>query len=322
MKDLLNIPAETLRGFGIVGWGHTTETLPRSFATFETWAAESREHLPFLLNGKSAQYRADLKAWYPAAQSALVFMFSYAPAKKVLRSESFHRIAGYALGFDGADYHAVVKARLFEVARLLKQDYDFEWKFTHDTEPVLERDLAYRAGLGWFGKNSMLIHRQHGSYFIIGSLILDRVLPLEAPEVDTDHCGQCRLCVDACPTDAIDPETRTIRAKQCISTWTIEDRSADTPAPVGLETAREEIFGCDICQDVCPWNGKPLERVTAQIGEGARRWMTFFGRDLGEIGVQLSWVTNRAFLRLMEGTAFARPGRRAFLRSIGYWMKR
>ena len=322
MKDLLNISADTLRSLGIVDWGYTTETLPRSFTAFEAWAQDAKEHLPFLVKDKASVYRSDLKAWYPEAQSALVFLFSYAPTKKAMHKENFHRVAAYALGFDGEDYHPVIKKRLNEIAEILQREHSFGWKFTHDTEPVLERDLAFRAGLGWFGKNSMMINRQHGSYFIIGSLILNKKLPLNNPLADSDHCGQCKLCVDACPTDAIDPVTRTIKVKDCISTWTIEDRKDESGAPHGTENARGEIFGCDIIEDVCPWNGTPLDKIAPLMSAKARKWMDFFSRDFGEIAVQFSWITNRGFLRFMEGTVFARPGRPAFLRTLAFWMKR
>lgn len=322
MKDLLNIPAETLQSLGIVDWGYTTETLPRSFSNFEIWAKEAKEHLPFLVKDKASHYRSDLKAWYPEAQSALVFLFSYAPTKKAMLKDNFYRVAGYSLGFNGEDYHPIVKSRIAEIAKLLKEQNSFEWKFTHDTEPVLERDLAFRAGLGWFGKNSMLISRQHGSYFIIGSLILNRSLPIENATVDTDHCGQCRLCVDACPTDAIEPTTRTIKVKDCISTWSIEDRSGETSAPKGTENGRGEIFGCDICQDVCPWNGKPVDKIEPHLSEASKKWIKFFSRDLKEIVDELSLITNRGYLRLMDNTVFGRPGRPSLLRTLTFWMKR
>lgn len=322
MKELLHIPARKLSDLGIVEWGYTDQTTPLSFDRFETWSVQAQKHLPFLLKGKAGAYRSDLKVWYPQSQAALVFLFSYAPTKKAMLAEKFYKVAGYSLGFDGKDYHPVLKERLHTIARMLQTNIEFEYKFTHDTEPVLERDLAFRAGLGWFGKNSMLIHRQHGSYFLIGSLILDRPLELTPALTDTDHCGQCRLCVDQCPTAAIDVETRTLFVEKCISTWTIEDRSADTPAPAGFHEARGEVFGCDICQDVCPWNQKPLDKISAALSDGARHWMKFFQTDVGELAVKLSWMTNRGFLRFMENTVFARPGRPSLLRTLAFWMKR
>lgn len=322
MRDLLHISARELSTLGIVDWGYTTELKPRSFDRFEAWLPSAEASLPFLNSGKAKAYRSDLTVWWPEARSALVFLFSYAEAKRALLDENQHRVAAYSLAFDGLDYHPVLKEHLGTVAKRLQQHLTFDWKHSHDTEPILERDLAQRAGLGWFGKNSMLIHRQHGSYFMIGALILNRELSLEAPQVDTDHCGQCRLCVEACPTDAIDPLARTIKVRQCISAWTIEDRDGDSVAPQGLEKSRGEVFGCDICQDVCPWNQRPLERVVGKLGPGARRWLEFFSRDPGEIAGQVAWITNRAYLRLTEGTVFGRPGRKALLRTLAFWMKR
>ena len=322
MKDLFHIPAARLRELGVVDWGYTTETVPRSAARFNDWLALNKESLPFLAQGRAAEFRQDLKVWWPEAQAALVFLFSYAPAKKALLAENDTRVAGYALGFDGLDYHPVMKARLATIAADLQAQVPFNWKHTHDTEPVLERDLAHRSGLGWFGKNAMHISRQHGSYHLIGGMVLDRALPLDVGTPVPDHCGSCRACVDACPTDAIDPVARTIIARQCISTWTIEERSMDVASPAGLEKARGEVFGCDICQDVCPWNHKALGAVGSSLGEGARRWRDFFRLSHGEIAGRLAWMTNRGYLRFTEGSPFGRPGRPALLRTLAFWMKR
>lgn len=322
MKDLLHIPAARLRELGVVDWGYTNETKPRSAIRFLDWLEINRGTLPFLASGKAAEYREDLKVWWPEAHSALVFLFNYAPAKKSLLESGDTKVAGYTLAFDGFDYHPVMKARLGIIAQELQKEIPLNWKHTHDTEPVLERDLAHRAGLGWFGKNAMHISRQHGSYHMIGCLVLDRLLELSAGTTVMDHCGTCRACVDACPTDAINPETRTITAAKCISTWTIEDRSADIPAPAGLENARGEVFGCDICQDVCPWNHKALTGVAASLSEGGKRWRDYFRMEPGELAVNFSWMTNRGFLRFFEGTPFGRPGRPSMLRTLAFWMRR
>src|SRR5690606_23512538 len=113
-------------------------------------------------------------------------------------------------------------------------------------------------------KNSMLINRKEGSYFIIGSILLNQKLQLEETTPDVDHCGKCTACAEACPTNAIDVETRTINAPLCISTFTIEIFK-DAEAPEGFDKSRGEIFGCDICQDICPWNRKPLSRVIGEL---------------------------------------------------------
>ncbi len=324
MKDLFQIPAEELRRLGIVDWGYTEELVPASFERFRSWLGENRGVLPFLELEKNVSYRSRLDAYFPQAKSALVFLFGYAPAKRALLDAAQTRIAAYALGFDGEDYHAVMKRRLRQILERLQEHHPtpIDYRISHDTEAVLERDLAYRAGLGWFGKNSMLIARQHGSYFMLGSLLLDRRLALPERERVADHCGTCRACVDACPTRAIDPETRTLVLKDCISAWTIEVRDEAAAAPPGTENARGELFGCDICQDVCPWNTKPLADATPQLGPTAQTWASFFHRDLREVVSDILPLTNRAFLRFVEDTALGRPGRKAWLRTLSFWLKR
>ena len=165
------------------------------------------------------------------------------------------KLASYSLGFEGMDYHHILRDSLQKISLEIKKIYP-NCIFSHslDIQPVLERDLAARAGLGWFGKNSMFISRQEGSFVMLGSLFLSTTLPLKEGRIETDHCGTCTRCIDLCPTKAIDPETRTLQSEKCISTFTIELFKEDKVAPLGMDQANGEIFGCDICQDVCPWN--------------------------------------------------------------------
>lgn len=317
MKPLLQISPRDLESFGIVDWGYTTELKSQSYKSFTTWLIENHEALPYLGTQQSIHHRADTSSWFPEAQSAIVFLFDYTPAKKELLG--FPKVASYALAFDGQDYHVLLKRRLHELAALLGlKDY----KLSLDTQPIMERDLAFRAGLGWFGKNAMLIHPQHGSYFLIGSLILSQKLALDTPaSLEPDHCGNCRACVDACPTQAIDVTTRTLSAKKCISTWTIEDHREDTPSIPGLETARGEIFGCDICQDVCPWNRKPLERVTGFLGEQARHWRDWYHQSPKLLLETVQGMSGRAVERFFSDTPFMRSGKKTLVRVLKFWLK-
>jgi epoxyqueuosine reductase len=305
-----------LAELGVVDWGYTTEAVPRSLEHFEKWIEDGLQRPLGYLADHRRHLRRDLRHVFPEFRSALVFLFSYRPAKKWMLDQGQHQVASYALGFEGEDYHRALKERLAKI----KDHFFSEAKvfYSLDAQPVLERDLAYRAGLGWFGKNSMLIHRKEGSYFIIGSLLLDRELPLDEAQIDIDHCGSCVACVEACPTKAIDPESRTLIASQCISTFTIE-LFKEAPSPKGMENSRGEIFGCDICQDVCPWNNKPLQRTEGFLSlkpsyAFLRSW--FFDWPREKMASMILDETNRGLKRKLYGTPFDRPGREGWLKNL------
>jgi epoxyqueuosine reductase len=160
----------------------------------------------------------------------------------------YSRVAAYA---QGPDYHRHIWDRLNELAAWLMAEVPGSYAHgVTDTAPLLERDFARRAGLGWFGKNTMLINRNRGSYFFLASLLTSLELPANDPE-PANHCGTCTACLDACPTQAF-VEPGTLDARKCISYLTIELR---TPIPEPLrEAVGDWIFGCDVCQQVCPWN--------------------------------------------------------------------
>jgi len=175
-----------------------------------------------------------------------------------------------------------------------------------DTAPVLERAWAQRAGLGWIGKNSMLITKDSGSYFFIGELIIDLELAYDTPEV-YDLCGHCTKCVDACPTHAI-VKDRVVDATRCISYWTIEYKGNEFPAE-SPENFNKWIFGCDICQDVCPWNrnAKP-HRVGDFIPDPKVLRLTT---------VEWDQMTEEEFHPLFGHTALMRAGYKGIKRNLG-----
>lgn len=174
------------------------------------------------------------------------------------------RIARYARG---RDYHTVLRKRLIRLVEELRAEFpeagEGAFRVFTDTAPVMERELAARAGLGWTGKHTLLIHPKVGSYFLLGGILttLDLVPP-ETQTVVTDHCGSCTRCIDACPTGAITPYS--VDARKCVSYLTIERREPVDPRY--FEGFREWVYGCDICQEVCPHNSV---RGQAPLGKAA-----------------------------------------------------
>lgn len=312
-------PTALLKELGILEWGYTEESKPTTYDRYESWVSSGHSSPLGYLSDHRKNLREDIKNIFPQFQSALVFLFSYQAPKKWLVENEKHQVAAYSLGFEGEDYHHHLKRKLELLSEHLKKTRgDLEVMISLDAQPVLERDLAHRAGLGWFGKNSMLIHQREGSYFLIGSLLLDTKLNEVQATVDTDHCGQCLACVEACPTQAIDPINRTLTANKCISTFTIE-MMKDVSPPVGFEKSRGEVFGCDICQDVCPWNKKVMQRVSGILNlrqnlSFLRDWL--LDPQFIELRKYLEQSTNRGFKKKFFGTAFDRPGKVGWLKNF------
>ena len=160
------------------------------------------------------------------------------------------RVARYA--WSGQDYHDVLRIRLKQVAgELNKATPQARTRVVVDTAPLLERDFARLAGIGWFGKNTMLISPQIGSWFFLGAVLTDQQLEYDVP-FESDHCGICTRCLDACPTDAF-PQPGVLDSGRCISYHTIENRDGTVPNDFAARFG-SWVFGCDICQEVCPWN--------------------------------------------------------------------
>jgi len=271
--------------------------------------------------------RSKYSNYFQEYQSAIVFLFDYQQIKNYLNSfylsgkSNGLKIASYALGYSGLDYHFVIRQYLEQIQASLEQRINgLKCLQALDVHPVLERDLAFQAGLGFFGKNSNLINIKYGSYFIIGSLLLNQKLEISQREVDIDHCGTCTKCIDLCPTIAIDNKTRTINVSKCISTYTIEYFKDDQIPPEGMKQAGGEIFGCDICQDVCPWNLKQVNTLPLELDEKFEELINFFlSRPLKQIIDDLESMSNNKFKRVFKGTAFERTGRVGVLKNIKFW---
>jgi epoxyqueuosine reductase len=191
--------------------------------------------------------RIDPTKLVPGAKSVITLLLNYFPDQ--VQAENTPKIAKYAYG---NDYHDVIRAKMNEFLFMLREELgDIDGRGFVDSAPVLERSWAVRSGLGWVGKNGNLINKQSGSFFFIATLITD--LELEYDDAFAkDFCGSCKRCVDACPTDAIVNAT-VIDGSKCISYLTIELKD-ELIAPEFKDKMEGWMFGCDICQDVCPWN--------------------------------------------------------------------
>jgi epoxyqueuosine reductase len=255
--------------------------------------------------GKDPGRRSDPKVVWPEAASILVVGLNYhtwEPAPEARLDPCRGQIARYALG---DDYHDVIAVKLASVLEWAQERAGPELlgRIYVDTGPLLERDLAARAGLGWFGKNTCLLDRRQGSYFFLGALLLNLELPADRPV--TAHCGSCTRCLDLCPTSAF-LAPYVLDARRCISYLTIELRG---PIPRELRPlVGNWIFGCDICQEVCPWNRK------AEIGTEPR----FAPRDSLQTPelIPLLEMTQEEFSATFRRSAVKRTKRRGFLRNV------
>ncbi len=219
------------------------------FERYQSWVDRGYAGRMGYLTDQRAAARATPRNILPSAQSVLVvgkrYNNSYAP-------QAGGRIARYAAG---RDYHFVLKGALEGVVERLLERQAFEYRVCVDSAPLLERSLARQAGLGWIGRNTCLINEPQGSWFFLAEVLLS--LPLEPGSPPADRCGTCTRCIQACPTGAIVPEGDgwTVDARRCISYLTIELRG---PIPEELAPGvGDHVFGCDICQEVCPWNSSP-----------------------------------------------------------------
>ncbi len=219
------------------------------------------------------------------------------------RAEGDVRVARYAWG--SVDYHDLLKARLKPVAASIRHEMpEARTRIVVDTAPLLERDFARVAGIGWFGKNTMLISRQMGSWFLLGAILTDAELQYDNA-FEVDHCGTCTRCLDACPTQAF-PEPGVLDARRCISYQTIENRFQ--PVPEGLREGHGNwLFGCDVCQDVCPWN-----RFAKHSDEsGFQKRAELHGLDC----LAILDLNEQDFQKLFGKTPLSRSGRAGLLRN-------
>jgi len=285
------------QGFTLAGI--TTPDPPEHLTAFEQWLQAGRHgEMAYLARESTRRQRADPRQLLPECEAILVLGMPYYSSK-----QGIGRIASYAWG---EDYHHVVPERIGALVAFLEtwlgRPVPHRW-YT-DSGPLLERDLAQRAGLGWIGRNTCLINPRQGSYFFLAELLLDVALQPDPP-FTADHCGACRRCIDACPTGCIRPD-RTLDARQCISYLTIEQKG-DIP-PELRPRLGNWVFGCDICQQVCPWN-----RFAPEQGDSA------FAPRPGVLAPELTaelGLSEAEFKRKFAGSPVLRAKRRGYLRNV------
>lgn len=239
-------------GFALCGVTPAVE--PSGYSRFSEWLDQGHSGEMHYLPDRREAYRHPDSILQDVTSIVMLGM-DYATVKPAPCNSGQGRIARYAWG--DTDYHDLIKSRLrelesqfFDTFKQLVQDKTLKVRTVVDTAPLLEREFAQLAGLGWFGKNTMLLNKSRGSYFFLAALLSNIELDYDPP-FSASHCGTCTACLDACPTNAF-PEAGVLDATRCISYLTIEHRSS-IPAEFRKDIG-EWFFGCDVCQEVCPWN--------------------------------------------------------------------
>ncbi len=296
---------EEARRLGFALAGITTPEPPAHFDVFKRWIEAGRHgDMHYLATERSLQRRSDPRQILPECRSILVLAMRY-PASRPPAPQpvACGQIASYAWG---EDYHLVLEERLQALADFITAQVGREvpYRYYTDTGPILERDLAQRAGLGWIGRNTCLIHPRYGSYFLLAEILLGIELAPDPP-FSTDHCGRCTRCIEACPTQCILPN-RTLDARRCISYLTIENKG-EIPEEL-RPLVGNWVFGCDECQRVCPWNRFADPDGHPALAANASRAYPILREELS--------LTAEGFAARFRRSPVKRAKRRGYLRNV------
>lgn len=294
-----------LEGAGVDHYGFSPLKRPLNINFYKDWLNEGfhgemeylERHLPI---------KEDPSRLLEKSKWAIVVAKSYLPTPEPTQEDFFLkevRIANYA---KGKDYHLYFKAELDKIIVKLRDHFpNHNFVSFTDSGPVLERDLAFQAGLGWYGKNTCLIHKDKGSFFFIGEIITSLELGI-VRDTHPDRCGQCTRCIEACPTDAL-VEPYKLDATKCISYWTIESKKI-APKPIRKKMG-DWLFGCDICQSVCPWNEKAFGKEM-MLPEQAEVKNSVEGKIPEGLIQELGFIlqsSSKKLEKLSFGTPLSRP---------------
>ena len=284
LEDLL----QEARNLGFYSLGVSRAGVSPHADRFMNWI-DNGMHAGMEWMKKNTERRLDPTLTLEGAQSIVMVCLPYSDQPEL--NDSAPRIARYARG---RDYHKVMAPLLKKLSHYISDSGKWKTWYCVDSSPILERDWAEISGLGWIGKNGLLIDREIGSWFFLGGIVTDRTYPTTTPV--TDHCGSCTRCIDACPTSAI-VKPRSIDARKCISYWTIEHRG-ELPKEASLHGW---LFGCDICQEVCPWNSRPA-RISPEIHEDLKP------RSAPESAEKILDLSHEQYLEFFAGTPVTRTG--------------
>lgn len=255
--------------------------------------------------GERTAERADPQTLWREARTVVSLAINYAPASDPLKILEHDERAAISVYAQGRDYHEVMKSKLKALGRFIWDTYRHDLKVFVDTAPLMEKPTAQAVGHGWQGKHTNLVSRRFGSWLFLGEILLSVDLPADSPE--NDHCGQCRACLDICPTDAF-PAPYRLEARRCISYLTIEHEG-----PIDRELRPllgNRIYGCDDCLAVCPWN---------KFAKEARETALMPRRELdAPLLSELAALDDAAFRTRFAGTAVKRIGRDRFVRNVAY----
>ncbi len=244
-------------GFDRVGFADAGET--PGAEEFSAWIDRGYAgNMDYL--ARNIERRRDAKKVLEGVRSVIVTAVHYGDDSSAGISNPASEHAEISAYARGTDYHRVIEKNLKNTCRLLKERFGGDYRYYVDTGPVLEKAWAQKAGIGWIGKNTCSIDADDGSYFFLGVILTSHELVVDPPAVD--HCGSCTLCLEACPTAAF-PEPYILDARRCISYLTIEERG-EIVAELE-EKMQNLVFGCDICQEVCPWNSEPRPRSEPEL---------------------------------------------------------
>lgn len=291
-------------GFGFVGFARA-QKLDEEAVRLEKWLnANAHGKMAYMAN--HFDMRVDPTLLVPGAKTVICLTFNYFNPDKQEDPDA-PEIASYAYG---QDYHFVVKDRLKSLLDYIRTEIgEVDGRCFVDSAPVMEREWAKRSGIGWNGRNTLTINPKAGSFFFLAEVICD--LPLIYDDPIRDHCGTCRRCIDACPTEAISPEGYFLDASRCISYLTIELRE-EIPATFKGKTDNW-MFGCDVCQDVCPWNRFSRRHETPEfephpdlLGMTRRDWQELTEEVFGRV-FRKSAVKRVKFEGLKRNISFLGP---------------